>query len=214
MGETVHYLTWDWQGGTITAIYKPGEGYNPLDSPNFLYLIARPQSASTDDQPLLVPAQLLRKIPPNTPTIPTYVPTGRSLDGRSWTEEATRTVQNYPPSAVTTDETELFARSWLDDHPATIGYTTEEDDDDDANLFSTSWWEEQIAAANMFNIDEMGPTAIALLVADSDHTIVRRGIHTSLIRFTDHRLLVFCTTTSVQPQLHLFSPSFASSLLS
>jgi hypothetical protein len=43
----------------------------------------------------------------------------------------------------------------------------------------------------MFNIDEMGPTAIDLLVADPNHRVVRRGIHTSLIHFTDHRLLVF-----------------------
>jgi hypothetical protein len=190
-GETIHYLTLGLQGGTITAIYKPGEGFNPHDSPDLLYLIARPISSHTDNQPLLVPATLLRKIPPNAPIIPTYLPTGLSLDGRSWTEEATLAVQNYSPAEVMEDETTIFAHSWLEDQGAAIGYTTEEDNDDDANLFSPSWWEEQIAAANLFNIDEMGPTAIALLVADSDHTIVRRGIHTSLIHFTDHRLLVF-----------------------
>jgi hypothetical protein len=69
VGEAIHYLTWGLQGGTITAIYQPGEGYNPHDSHELLYLITRPPSPTTDNQTLLVPAPLLRKIPPeNTRT--------------------------------------------------------------------------------------------------------------------------------------------------
>jgi hypothetical protein len=118
VGEAIHYLTWGLQGGTITAIYQPGEGYNPHDSHELLYLITRSPSLTIDNQTLSVPATLLRKIPPNAPTIPIHLPTGRSLDGRTWIEEAAITAQ---------------------------GYTTEEDKDDDDNLFSQSWLEDQIA---------------------------------------------------------------------
>jgi hypothetical protein len=149
VGEAIHYLTWGLQCKTITAIFQPGEGYNPHDSIDLLYLIARPPFANTDNQPLLVLATLLRKIPSDAPTIPVHVPTGRSLEGRTWIEEAAIIAQ---------------------------GYTTEEDKDDDDNLFSQAWLEDQIAEADMFNIDEMGPTAVDLLVADPTHRVVSRSI--------------------------------------
>jgi hypothetical protein len=132
VGEAIHYLTWGLQGGTITAIYKLGKGYNPHDSSDLLYLIALPPSSHADDPPLLVPATLLRKIPANAPPIPIHLPTGLSLDGRTWTEEAQLIMQSHPTP-------------WVEDQVAGVGYTTEEDDDDDADLFSQSWLENQIA---------------------------------------------------------------------
>jgi hypothetical protein len=61
--EHVHYMTWGLQQGIIMQIFKPGEGYNPRDSTETLYLIERPASS-----PLLVPAHLLRKISPSAIT--------------------------------------------------------------------------------------------------------------------------------------------------
>jgi hypothetical protein len=166
--EHMHYLTWGLHAGIITAIYPPGEGYNPTDSPETLYLISREKfSVHADNSPLLVPAHLLRKIPPNAPPISLLEPTNSGLASHDETDDAT---------------------AWKQ------GYTTKEDDEDDRACFSQDWLTQQIDDSDLQMIDHWGPHAVELLVADPQHRVARHHIHTTLIHLSDHRLLVFRTS--------------------
>jgi hypothetical protein len=151
LNEPIHYMTWGLQAGIVTAIYLPGEGYNPSDGLETLYLISRPHAS-----PLLVPAHLMRKIP-----------LGASLNP----------IQEPADTASAT--------AWK------LEYTTEEDDEDDRACFSQDWLTQQIEDSDLQMIDHWGPHAVELLVADPQHRVARHHIHTTLIHFSDHRLLVF-----------------------
>jgi hypothetical protein len=154
LNEPIHYMTWGLQAGIVTAIYLPGEGYNPSDGLETLYLISRPHAS-----PLLVPAHLMRKIP-----------LGASLNP----------IQEPADTASAT--------AWK------LEYTTEEDDEDDRACFSQDWLTQQIEDADLQMIDHWGSHAVELLVADPQHRVARHHIHTTLIHFSDHRLLVFRTS--------------------